>query len=137
MDFEILKGAPGEALKDPYKVYLTQEMATKYYGDESPIGKMVKLNNDKDLEVVGIVQTPPKNTNLPFKMIVSLPTMRLRMPDAFRDNWGMTWAYSCYALAPGKCGHPGTGKETGCRYGCLRQGSGRSGKVNHQTTTAL
>lgn len=100
MDFEILKGAPGDALKDPYKVYLTQEMATKYYGDENPIGKMVKLNNDKDLEVVGIVQTPPKNTNLPFKMIVSLPTMRLRMPDVFRDNWGMTWAYSCYALAP-------------------------------------
>lgn len=100
LDFRILSGAQAESLKEPYKAYLTQAMAEKYFGTEDPKGKFIRLNNENDLEVVGVVENPRKNTNLPFRMIVSLPTMRERIPDVFKGNWGMTWAYTTYVLAP-------------------------------------
>ncbi|MEQ9304497.1 MAG: ABC transporter permease, partial [Marinoscillum sp.] len=100
MDFQILKGSPESSLAEPYTVYLTEKLATKYFGDTDPVGKSMKLDSDKQLTIVGIVQDCPKNTNLPFNMIISLPTMREIMPDVFKNNWGMTWAYSSYVLVP-------------------------------------
>ena len=100
LDFKILKGAEGSALTEPYKVYLSETTAKKYFDEESPIGKTLTFNSEEQLEVVGIVENCPDNTNLPFDIIVSLPTLRRRMPEVFKNNWGMTWAYSTYILAP-------------------------------------
>ncbi|WP_421871207.1 ABC transporter permease [Marinoscillum sp.] len=100
LDFEILEGAEGSILAEPYKVFLSEDIAKKYFGNSSPIGQTLTFNNTDQLEVVGIVENCPDNTNLPYNIIASLPTMRRRMPDVFKDNWGMTWAYSAYILAP-------------------------------------
>lgn len=98
LDFTILRGASPSSLKEPYKAYLTEKMVLKYFGAQDPIGKVIRLNNKHDLEIVGVVETPGKNTSLPFEVIISLPTLRLDIPDVFKDNWGMTWAYSTYVL---------------------------------------
>ncbi|MEQ8471226.1 MAG: FtsX-like permease family protein [Marinoscillum sp.] len=98
LDFEILKGATGESLNEPNTVYLSEKLATKYFGDSNPIGQTLKLDSDRQLKVVGIVEDGPNNTNLPYNMIVSLATMREIMPDVFKNNWGMTWSYSTYVL---------------------------------------
>lgn len=100
MDFNILKGADQTILNEPYKVFVSERLAKKYYGDQNPIGQVITMNDDEQLEIVGIVENCPKNTNLPYEMIVSISTARKRWPDVFTNNWSMTWAYSTYVTVP-------------------------------------
>jgi len=37
--FPLLRGDPEQALKDPFSLVLTEEMARKYFGDEDPLGR--------------------------------------------------------------------------------------------------
>jgi putative ABC transport system permease protein len=43
--FSLIQGNPESALVAPYCIVLTQDMARKYFGDESAIGRQLKLNN--------------------------------------------------------------------------------------------
>jgi putative ABC transport system permease protein len=67
LDFPILQGAGPEILDQPYKIFLTESIARKYFGNSNPIGKFITYNEYHDLEVVGILKETPTNTNNPFK----------------------------------------------------------------------
>ena len=59
------------ALNRPNTILITEEAATKYFGDENPIGKTLKVAR-RDLEVTGVLENPPSNTHLQFNFIASL-----------------------------------------------------------------
>lgn len=59
------------ALQQEKSVVLTLQLAQKYFGDESAVGKVINFNNEFDLTVTGVVANPPLNTDLPFSMIIS------------------------------------------------------------------
>lgn len=94
LDFKIISGNK-EALNEPNKVFLAEEIVEKYFKDEDPIGKVLKMNGETNLEVVGIIENSPDATNLPYTCIVSIETLRQTSPEIW-NNWGMTWAYSVY-----------------------------------------
>lgn len=96
LDFKLLSGSK-EDLKEPNKIYLSQDLAKKYFEGEDPIGKTLKLDGESNLEVAGIIENSPNNTNLPYSCIVSIATLRQTEPNIW-NNWGMTWAYSAYVL---------------------------------------
>ena len=52
----ILEG--NEVLSSPHSVIITEEMAEKYFGNESPIGKVLSYENRVDLTVTGIINKP-------------------------------------------------------------------------------
>jgi len=58
----MLKGDPKTVLSRPFTVVLTEETARKYFGDEDPIGKVMRADEWVDLEVTGIMASLPKNT---------------------------------------------------------------------------
>ncbi len=96
LSFNILRGAGGEILSEPNKVFLTERLAAKYFSDEDPIGKMVRLQNDSSVaEVVGIIENPPLNSSLPFDLLISYKTFANRYPN-IHENWKMTWVGSLY-----------------------------------------
>ncbi len=72
-DFPLLSGSP-EAFKDLHSVFMDQERATKYFGDEDPIGKVLTLGFargvEKKVTVGGILDKVPVNSSLymPFVM---------------------------------------------------------------------
>lgn len=72
-NFTILQGNVA-ALARPYTVFLTPDMARKYFGNQSPIGKTIRLNKKNDLEVVGLVEKNPSNSSLTYNFVASLPT---------------------------------------------------------------
>lgn len=94
LDFKIIAGNK-EALNEPNKIFLAQELVAKYFKNEDPIGKVLKMNGTNNLEVVGIVEDSPDGTNLPYTCIVSIGTLHQTSPEIW-TNWGMTWAYSVY-----------------------------------------
>src|SRR6187455_1539289 len=40
----VLKGNPDKALEDPYSVMMTPEIAKKYFGNEDPMNKVIRIN---------------------------------------------------------------------------------------------
>jgi putative ABC transport system permease protein len=69
---KFLKGDPATALAGPGSVVLTRAAAAKYFGDEDPMGKVMRWNNAEDLRVTGIVENVPYNSNIRFDFVGSI-----------------------------------------------------------------
>ena len=101
-NFHWLSGSP-EALAQPGAVVLSKETAEKYFGKGvSPVGKLLKLDNQLSLKVSGIIDNLPVNTDYPVKVAVSMETVK-RNPALYNynDDWGNTSSPpQIYALLP-------------------------------------
>lgn len=100
LDFKILQGEGPDGLGDLNKIYLTEFLADKYFGNHNPIGRTINLNKDRKLTVAGIIENHRNNTNIPYRAIVSLVTHREMYPGVYKDNWGMNWACAVYVMLP-------------------------------------
>ena len=90
-DYDFIAGHPQTALDDPSSIVLTQELVDKYYpeyvGKENELlGKEVELFEEHRVKITGVMKTPAKNTNIPFKGLVSIETY-YRGNEWDRDNW--------------------------------------------------
>lgn len=70
-DIKLLQGNPKVALQDPNKVVLSQSTARKYFGDENPIGKVLKVGSRYSLEVTGVYEDLPHNFTLDAELMGS------------------------------------------------------------------
>jgi len=98
--FSLIEGDPATALEAPNTLVLTKEIAKKYFGDKTPIGKILKFNDELDLTVTGILKKPPGNSQLQFDILISFATFN--KSSSFLAN-SKTFA-SCYTyilLKPG------------------------------------
>lgn len=69
--FPLIKGDAGTALRDPYSIVVTEGMAKKLFGDEDPMGKIVKMDNKDNFKVTGVLKDLPDNTQFRFEFINS------------------------------------------------------------------
>lgn len=67
----VIKGNINKALTQPGFVLLTEQTAKKYFGADDAMGKRIRLANLVDLEVAAVIGDAPRNTHLPYNMIVS------------------------------------------------------------------
>lgn len=74
-NFPLLEGDPATVLKEPYSIVLTESAAKKYFGDTSPVGKLIKVGNGYSCTVTGVAKDLPANTDLRMTMILSFSTM--------------------------------------------------------------
>ncbi|MFN0215835.1 MAG: ABC transporter permease [Saprospiraceae bacterium] len=89
-NFDTNLGNASALLRQPNKVLLTERTATRYFPGGNAVGKSFKLGeceDQKELEVVGIMPNPPANGHLQFNMLVSWPTLQEEVEDT--PNWGM------------------------------------------------
>lgn len=63
------------SLKDPNTVVLTESLSKKIFGDENPIGKVVKIWN-KDMVINDVIYDFPANTHLKFDYLISINTIK-------------------------------------------------------------
>jgi len=99
---KVLKGNPQTALRDPFSIMLTEETAKKYFGDEDPMDKTIRYNNQLELRVTGIYKAFPANTHLHPGMLVSFNTLRdstIYGEKNLRTNWGNN-SFFTYLLLP-------------------------------------
>ena len=92
-EVNMLKGNSKKALTDPFSVMMTDETAKKYFGDDDPINKVIKLNfgSYADYKVTGIYKPFRSNTHFHPDMMVSFNTLKdsaVYGEQALRTNWG-------------------------------------------------
>ena len=68
--FQLIKGDKNIALKEPFSLVISEEMAEKYFGDEEPIGKTILVNNQYDFTVTGVMKNVPDNSYLQFDLLM-------------------------------------------------------------------
>ena len=94
-DFKLIKGDKNTALDEPNDLLITETMAKKYFGDEDPIGKILRFQNERDLIVKGILADTPHNTHFQFDFIGSMGSVRQgfggRLPRTW--YWNPCWTY--------------------------------------------
>ncbi len=100
LDIPFLEGDAGTALTRPNTAVLTRDMARKYFGGEPALGKAVKFNGQRLLEITGVLENPPSATHIKADWLISLETLRASWRDTF-ENWHSTMAFTYVKLRPG------------------------------------
>lgn len=83
----LVKGNPKTALVAPNSIILTERMAKKYFGIEEPIGKTLKLDNQADYKVTGVMESIPANTHFNYDFLMSMSTLE---ESREMESWGST-----------------------------------------------
>ncbi|MCB0631446.1 MAG: FtsX-like permease family protein [Saprospiraceae bacterium] len=81
--FELVQGDPKRALAEPNTLVITEDVALKYFGNEDPMGKSLKADNDELYRVSGVMKAMPRNTHFNFDLIASLSSLE----ESRRPAW--------------------------------------------------
>jgi putative ABC transport system permease protein len=101
-DVKVEKGNASKALNEPFSVVLTEDVAKKYFGNDEPLNKVIRMNNQFDLKVTGVYKSFPSNSHMHPEMLISLPTLMdtaVYGRQNFIDNYGNN-AFYTYILLP-------------------------------------
>ncbi|MBP6872719.1 MAG: ABC transporter permease [Bacteroidales bacterium] len=100
--FEMINGDPATALVEPNCIVLTERIADKYFENENPVGKVLRLNDQVNMKVTGVLKEIPENTHLKFSMIGSISTVNGRLGrEPMDENWGSLFLHNYIRLYPG------------------------------------
>lgn len=78
---KLIEGVDSLVLKDPFKIVVSQSFAKKYFGNENPIGKIIRQNGKNDYEVSGVFEDLPTNTHMHFSALMSFESLKKLWDD--------------------------------------------------------
>ncbi|HEV7334203.1 MAG TPA: ABC transporter permease [Flavisolibacter sp.] len=68
--FPLLKGSAATALNGTYNIVVTEKLAKKLFGEEEPMGKVVRLDSTDQFTVTGVLKDLPNNTVFNFEYLL-------------------------------------------------------------------
>lgn len=89
-DFKLLEGNPTQVLTQPNSIVLNEEMAQKYFGRRSPLGKpmIVYYQGRKEIvTVTGVAQMSPSNSSVQYSMLLPLAFAHQQDEVPMNANW--------------------------------------------------
>lgn len=89
----LIKGDPETALTQPNTLILSRKTAQKYFGDQDPIGKTLRQNDQRDYMVTGVFEEIPDNSHFHFDILISM----ISLPDSKNQLW-LSYNYQTYIL---------------------------------------
>ncbi len=93
--FDFLAGDPKIALSRPNMIVITASAATRYFGDENPIGKVLSdLTMRADFEITAVVKDMPATSHFRADFISSLSTLPTVWNPTIMTDWGNSFLYS-------------------------------------------
>lgn len=99
---QMVKGHPQKALEAPFSIMITEDIAKKYFGNEDPLNKVVKLDNNLPCKVSGVFRAFPSNMHLHPEVLVSFNTLKdstIYGEENLRTNWGNN-SFFTYIVLP-------------------------------------
>ncbi len=82
--FKLISGDASAVLREPYSVVLTKSAAKIMFGDENPLGQLVKTGNNELFKVTGIAEDPPENSQIQFSALLSFESL-YKNPNNYMD----------------------------------------------------
>jgi len=84
--FEFKYGNAANVLREPNTMVISEEVATKYFGDENPVGEAIIVNQDQAFTISAVIFDPPSNTILDVNVL--FPWNYIESQDRYNESWG-------------------------------------------------
>jgi len=84
--FPLVQGDPETVFKNLNSIVISESIALKYFKDEDPVGKSLKMNNRTDYLITGIMKDMPDNSHLQFDLIANIESIIERGYDCSWNN---------------------------------------------------
>jgi putative ABC transport system permease protein len=86
-----LEGDPAKAIADPGSIVLTASTAKALFGNEDPMGKLLKMDNDVSKKVSAVIADPPGNStlNFDFVQLFDYSGMQREMAEWRNSSWNV------------------------------------------------
>ncbi|RWY50139.1 ABC transporter permease [Mucilaginibacter gilvus] len=94
--FKFISGDAGSALGNSSSIVITASTATKYFGADNPIGKILKVDGTNNMMVTGVVEDVAEYSQIKFDMVGSYAMM----PRSLIRKWDSANDYSYLLLKP-------------------------------------
>jgi predicted permease len=95
-----VEGNAATAFKQLYSVVITEKAAKKFFGDDTNVvGRTVRLNNQQDYIVSGVLKDLPENSTLQFEWVAPFEILFKQRP--WLENWGNNSLSTYVELKPG------------------------------------
>ena len=97
----VLEGNAGKSLSDPFTIMLSERTSKKYFGDESPVGKILRVGNNFDVTVTGVFKDLPAQSHWHPDVLASFSTLNdstIYGRRGLETNWGNN-SFGTYILA--------------------------------------
>lgn len=101
-NFPVLKGNPETFFDQANTLVLTRSTAQKYFGDQDPLGKLIRLGTSngerqQTYEVTGVVEDTPDNSYIEFDFLLSMKGFPI---EKFYWSWVWTQLETYVRLSP-------------------------------------
>jgi putative ABC transport system permease protein len=99
--FKLKEGNPATALNDIHSLVISEDLAKKYFGNKTAIGKILEINPGNGFEqfmVSGVAKNSPENSSVKVKLLLS---MKIQLRDNPDNLWLNFFQNTFVALQPG------------------------------------
>ena len=88
--FRFIEGSGEKPLDDASSIVLTESTAKALFGQETALGKVIRIDNKADLKVSAVIQDPPRNSTLQFECLIPFKALMAMEPEYKKalSNWG-------------------------------------------------
>ena len=100
--FEWIAGNPKGALDEPYTIVITESVAKKFFGDENPINKTLRIFTnvgEAASRITGVIKDMPRNSHFHLNIMLSMGSAPNVLSHLEMNDWGNMSVYS-YILLP-------------------------------------
>ncbi|WP_420603614.1 ABC transporter permease [Flagellimonas sp.] len=98
-NYPLLSGGNNVSLTAPNTALITEDLAQKMYGKTAVVGETFVLENDKTIQITGVLKSLPKTTFLKSEVFVSFQNLEDFFEFAATENWnGITTNLQCFSL---------------------------------------
>ncbi len=102
--YKLIAGNPKTALKTSNPVIISESLAKKYFENEDPLNKVLKIKHTTGIynwTVVGVMEDMYENSTLNLKIIASWECLKPIEPHINTINWGLHGYYTYLLLKEG------------------------------------
>jgi putative ABC transport system permease protein len=87
--FPLIKGDNNTALSDINSIILTESTAKALFGNGEPLGQFVRIDNDRELKVTGIIHDVPKQSEFRFDYLLPFAYYEATQPwiQRSKNSW--------------------------------------------------
>lgn len=101
-----VEGNAASAFSELYSIVLTQKAAIRFFGSEKEaVGKVLRMNNEKDFKVTGVLKDIPPNSTIQFEWAapyeISMVQQREKWGESDADRWNSYGPHTFVELAQG------------------------------------
>lgn len=97
-DFPLEKGDPNRPFSQKNSMVISQEVATRLFGDADPIGQSVRVNFEQVYTVSGVLKDFPPNSFVGSEILLPIES-NPRFAE-FRDDWGGSFLLTFITIPP-------------------------------------